>query len=253
MTSHAFVGLLNFREVIGPTMVRGRLFRSAALDRLNDDDLLAFDRLGIMTVVDLRRYSEREAAPSRRSTAQLPVLIESEDSTAVMAPHERFLSGDDLSAAVLGERMTNWYREAPFDPEHRTMFRRAIEAVAMSEGATLIHCAAGKDRTGLVVMLIQHLLGATEEAQLAEYLKTGADRRLVDGLTRRLVELAESLGKRLDPVAAEMMSGVSAGAFRASRAAIIDQCGSIDGYLRDIGIGTDIERALRRRLLEGAA
>ena len=69
---------------------------------------------------------------------------------------------------------TNYYRDAPFQDRHIDLFRRYFQALAEAEGPVLIHCAAGKDRTGLLAALTHHLMGVERDDIFADYLLTNA-------------------------------------------------------------------------------
>jgi protein-tyrosine phosphatase len=54
-------------------------------------------------------------------------------------------------------------------------FGDALQALATAEGAILVHCTAGKDRTGFLVAVIQTALGVSDETVRADYLRTNSD------------------------------------------------------------------------------
>ena len=69
------------------------------------------------------------------------------------------VSRSDLSETSFRDYLLAYYRDAPFEARHLDLFGRYFRALAQVEGAFLIHCAAGKDRTGILAALTQHLAG----------------------------------------------------------------------------------------------
>ncbi len=162
----------------GAPIRRGKLFRSGHHNRATDRDLKRFDALGVATIVDLRRASERLEQPSRRPPGFAGLVIESGDGEVVEAPHVRFLRNTDLTEDAVRGFMAQTYRTMPFDPCHIEMFRRYFEALQSGEGAVVIHCAAGKDRTGLLAALTHHALGVSRDDLMEDYLATNQAVRL---------------------------------------------------------------------------
>ena len=71
-----------------------------------------------------------------------------------------------------------YYRRAPHEPRHIDLFRRYFQTLAEVEGPTVVHCAAGKDRTGLICALTHHLAGVSHDDIMAAYLLTNDESRL---------------------------------------------------------------------------
>lgn len=65
------------------------------------------------------------------------------------------------------------------DPTRRTQLAKALKAAANAEGPVLIHCAAGKDRTGWMVAMIMYSVGASDAQVMKEYLASNEE--AVDG------------------------------------------------------------------------
>jgi protein-tyrosine phosphatase len=249
-----FEELLNFRDFGGyragdRQVVRGRLFRSAAPSAATPADLAQLSELGVHTFIDLRRWSERQKAPSRRPDRFAGSVVEIVEEDAMRPPHEGFLGGEDLSFATLRGHMLDYYRRSPFSDRHVVIFRRGIEAVADCPGGVLIHCAVGKDRTGLLVSLIHHILGVSREDQMTDYLLSSRDRRMIDMLNADSQELARANGRDVTPAAAEAVTTVFADNLEASWAAMAERHGSVDGYLAAIGVSEATQAAMRERYL----
>lgn len=181
MTRHLpLEGIDNFRDfgdypaLGGRRLKRGRLYRSAAHAKATDADLKALAALGIAVVVDLRRREERAREPSRRPPGFAGVVIVNDEPHAEDSWRNHIAAGD-VTAASFRDYMFDYYRKAPFDARHIDLFSRYFQALAGIDGPVLIHCAAGKDRTGTVVALALEAAGVPREAIAADYMAS-ADR-----------------------------------------------------------------------------
>jgi protein tyrosine/serine phosphatase len=125
------------------------------------------------------------------------------------------------------------------------VFGRYFQALAEAEGPVLIHCAAGKDRTGLLAALTHHLLGVSADDLMADYLLTNEARSL-SAWAPRFAELIErEYGRRPPMDAVEAFLRVHPDWLRAAFASIEARAGGLDGYLEE-AVGVD--RNLRERI-----
>jgi protein-tyrosine phosphatase len=172
-------GLSNFRDWgghrtrAGQRIVAGRLYRSAHLATLGPDGADRLAALGVVRIVDLRGATERLGAMGAlpdhlievRSTPVEPLASEA---------IRRMLAGGTLDSHHLRDHMIASYRA--YVTEAAATFGDAIHAIATAgERAILVHCTAGKDRTGFLVALLQRALGADEDVVIGDYLRTNAD------------------------------------------------------------------------------
>jgi protein tyrosine/serine phosphatase len=253
---HVFDALDNFRDFGGYGTAAGallradRLYRSAHHAGLSDADLERLAVIDFGTVVDLRRPVERHRQPSRRPEGFSGVVIESDLDEVGEAPHITFLKTADLTPDSGRRFMTETYRQLPFAPAHLDLFARYFRALADSDRPVLIHCAAGKDRTGILAALTHHLLGVSDDDLIADYLLTNT---AVD-LEARAPGIAEQLkaltGRTASHDAVVAFMGVEADYLHAAIAAMTERHGSVDGYL-DRALGVDA--ALRDRIGERLA
>ena len=255
MTSriHAFDALDNFRDyggydtAAGRALKTGRLFRSAHQASVSDADLERLSALDIGVVVDLRRPVERQRQPSKRAADFTGQVFESDLDEAGEAPHITFLKTADLTPDSGRRFMTSTYRHLPFAPAHIDLFSRYFRALAETDRPVLIHCAAGKDRTGLLAALTHHLLGVGHDDLLEDYLLTN---RAVDLEVRApdiAIQLEKATGRKPSHDAVVAFMGVEAAYMDAAIAAITARHGSIDGYLEQ-ALGVDATR--RERIAE---
>ena len=252
---HAFAGIENFRDfggapsILGGHVRTGRLFRAGHLGAATAADLVALDRLSIATVVDLRRPSERARQPSRWSAAR---LIVSEAGDRAEGPHVEFLRSGDLSDAGVEAYLAGYYRQAPFEPRHLALFADAFAALdpdpSGDAGAILIHCTAGKDRTGLLAALILAALGVAPADVLADFTATNA---MMTPERRRRVgaSLQPIIGRAPSEAILRGFMGVTAAHLELAFAAIDAAAGSLAAYLAGLGVDAARLQRLRRRLL----
>lgn len=251
---HRFDALDNFRDygdyAAGAGRLKaGRLFRSGHHARLTAADLERLDALGIAAVVDLRRPSERRAQPSRRPDGFKGMVIESAHDDGGEAPHITFLKSGDLTADSGRRFMTETYKRLPFEPAHLDLFSRYFAALGEGDGPVLIHCAAGKDRTGMLAALTHHLLGVARDDMVEDYLLTNAAVDLVGrapAIARQLQDMSGSLPSH-DAVVAFL--GVEAAYLETALDAIAARHGSVDRYLEHaLGVDAVLRDRITARL-----
>ena len=237
-----FSATYNFRDVGGYTGLDGRkvrwrrLFRSDALHRLGSfsADLDAFADLGVRTVIDLRRPFEIEKygrIADRHGLDYRNIVLNHIDWEEVDHPddvdHERWLADRYLNFASDGR-------------EGLLSALRVIADPALAP--VIVHCMAGKDRTGTVCALTLALLGVSDEDIAADYALTTT---AMEPLTRHLLE------KNPEAVRGnEHMFDSPPGAMRLFLDDLRDLHGSVENFVREIGL-TDAEVAsMRAHLLD---
>jgi protein tyrosine/serine phosphatase len=162
-----FVSLDNFRDVGGGRSVdgrvvrTGRLFRSDSLSKLSAADVDAFARLGIRTVIDLRRPQEIATAGRIAEADGLRYVN--------ISPQHRLWTDDtwDPDAGperFLADRYHDLVREG--GPGIGEALR---EVAAATTAPTVVHCFAGKDRTGVVIALVLCLIGLDDDTIAHDY------------------------------------------------------------------------------------
>jgi protein tyrosine/serine phosphatase len=248
---HAFEGVENFRDfgdydtAAGRRLRRGRLLRSGHHARATDADLERMAALGVNVVVDLRRAAERREQPSRRPIGFSGRVIESSDHELQEPPHIAFLRNADLTEASVRRFMLDTYRAMPFDERHLELFRSYFEALAAGEGAVLIHCAAGKDRTGLLAALTHHAAGVGRDDLMEDYLLTNIAVRPVERAPEIGRRIEEAYGRKATEAAIRAFLGVEPDYLETALAEIDARCGSLEAYLVD---ALRVDRPFRDRL-----
>ncbi|MDG4823499.1 tyrosine-protein phosphatase [Asanoa sp. WMMD1127] len=232
--SYSFDGVFNFRDIGGYAALDGRtvrwrrVFRSDSVHRVSSAELPA---LGVRTVLDLRR--PREVARDGR-VVDYPGLsyrhIHPEHPEwAVSGPSEevdRFIADRYRELAELGTAGIG----------------AALKVIADPDAApVLVHCVAGKDRTGVVCALTLSLLGVSDDDVAADYaLSTEASERF-SAWIRSTIPTSE-------PLPAPFMASPAA-AMLLFLKELRDRHGSVEAYARHAGLTPEDLAALRSHLL----
>jgi protein tyrosine/serine phosphatase len=249
-----FQAIDNFRDygdyaAGGGRVARGRLYRSAHQARATEADLARLADLNLAVVVDLRRPGERRDQPSRRPANWAGQVIESDHDDGGEVPHITFLKSADLTEDSGRAFMTDTYRRLPFEAAHVDLFSRYFRALADNDGPVLIHCAAGKDRTGLLAALTHSLLGVSRDDLIHDYLLTNAAVDLegrAEGIARKLTG---TTGRAASHGAVVAFLGVEADYLDGAFAEIAARHGSIGGYLEQVlGVDAALAERIRARL-----
>ena len=172
-------GVHNFRDyggyaVEGGGRLRdGMLWRSAHHEAATDEDLAALDALGLETIIDLRGDDERELHPCRRSENFSARVLFAGGVTAGLAPHLQ-AAGGTIDVETARVRMIDTYAGMPYRPALVATLRLYLAALAEYDAPSLVHCVAGKDRTGFAVAIVHSLLGVHEDDLMHDYLLTNS-------------------------------------------------------------------------------
>ncbi len=187
---------LNFRDIGGlpigeRTQVRpGVIFRSegpASFQPIHERELLA---LGIRLICDLRADTERLKSPNTWSPNARLLNIDINSDVRVSPGNLLETLASDRSVGALRQASMNNY--AATARALRPRVREFVQAVVDGERPALIHCTAGKDRTGVLVALLLEALGVPEEIVVADYLRSevyAQNLRLREGLPRQIEQV----------------------------------------------------------------
>lgn len=221
-------GTYNFREVSGfrartGTVRRGKLFRSDALNNLTEHGRTQLDRLGIGFVIDLRTLEEvRE-----NHTPSLGAAV-------VHAPI--FPSGRPTVIPQMPVTLTEVYDE--MIDHHARALARAVWLIGASGATpTLVHCTAGKDRTGLVVALALLAVGVNREDVIGDYAQT--ERNLAGEWRDRMLAGIRQAGMQLTPELVALIAASPAEVMERIIGRLDSEWGSAADYLSGNGLTDD--------------
>ena len=245
-----FDAIENFRDfggydtVCGRGLRRGRLFRSGHHAFASDADLARLKALGVAAVADLRQPTERDREPGRRWDGFDGEVIES-SAPSLMPDWVEALKTSSLSAEWWYESTLAHYRLHAFEPRHVEVFRRLLRRIGEHDGAVVVHCAAGKDRTGVACALVHHVAGVPREAMIADYMLTNDEVRIARKMAHTAEFVERITGQRPGDAAMRVAVSVYPAFLDAFFESVTDRCGSMDAYLKEV-LGVDA--ALRQRI-----
>jgi protein-tyrosine phosphatase len=250
-------GVRNFRDfggydtLTGGKVRAGALFRSAHFAEATDADVAKIKSLGIEIVCDLRRPEERKAQVCRWPDADCATrVLASEDGGLDEAPHLAFLRSGDLSAPAVRGFMRRLYAAIPFDARYVSLFSSFFSNLAEGDGAALVHCAAGKDRTGILCALTLIALDVPEEAVVADYELTNTAVDLENRLPLVRERFSAYAGRDIPLESVLPFLGVDRSYLATAMEAMRERNDGAEGYLRDVlAVDESRRNALRARLL----
>jgi len=173
---HNFRDFGGYKTLNGTCLKKGLLYRSGDLANATNADLEHLAALGIKTICDLRSAREKTMEPDRFPNP-MPFVYLNLPMRPILDYHNRSL-GRLFSLMFGRERRKDYvaeshkaYREyaTGYLPQLRSLFQCISNPANLP---LLLHCSAGKDRTGVVASLIQLLLGVPVELVMEDYLKT---------------------------------------------------------------------------------
>ena len=161
------------RTTDGRVIRRGALVRARSLDHLEPDDWAAIHALGVRTLIDLRNHDERASAPSPAGITALHVPLDGMD-----------------DREFWDEWASDWRFGTPvyYGPHLARFPERSVavlEAIAYAQpGGVLFHCMGGRDRTGMIAMLVLTLVGVDPKTIASDYELNATDPEIAAGLER---------------------------------------------------------------------
>jgi protein-tyrosine phosphatase len=260
-------GAWNFRDVAETAPLQpGRLFRSSELSHLDDDGRRALAALGVTDVADLRSPAEVQ----RRGGGLVPegVAVHNLPFPEVSHSHDSHETGEAPHESSWNKMLTEFSEEDPVAAARRWMTaeyerfptlggaRRAVRQIITLLGAdrpVLVHCFAGKDRTGFAVAVALEAAGVPADDVLADYLRSNdavgrlrnailTTMRSREGMTDEVLSFAES--RLTDDVL-----GVREEYLLGARRVLDETHGGLPGYLAESGVTDEDVALLRTRLL----
>ncbi|MEP1421676.1 MAG: tyrosine-protein phosphatase [Erythrobacter sp.] len=233
----------------GAHVRKGLLYRSGQHIEASEADLDLVQSLDIRTIVDFRGLSERTSFPCARHSDFSAEVIAFEGETTSSPPHEGGLDKTDMTAEKGRQRMISVYTRMPVNPAMIDMFKRYFQSLETRGGGNLIHCFAGKDRTGVGASLLLHVLGVHYDDILTEFMLTN-DAPTQHILERQSLPRMEAHYGEIEPEAIRNLIGVREEYIGTYWQEVTRDHGSIDNYLaQTLGVDEQRKARLRDRLL----
>ncbi|MBW8872287.1 MAG: tyrosine-protein phosphatase [Leifsonia sp.] len=231
-------GTYNFRDVggyrvDGGVTRSGKLYRADALGRLGAAGRGALRELGIRIVIDLRDDFEVQGLPDDLEGLDVEVL------------HLPVFEGSGASASTVGATIVHLYDKIVF--QHTDVIVRALREIAdTGDAPVVVHCTAGKDRTGIVVALALLAVGVDRETVVSDYALTEAN--LQGPWLEGMLALVRGYGVEVTPDLRIILGGSPREALETTIDRIEERAGSVRQYLLDAGLD-ELELAKLRSVL----
>jgi protein-tyrosine phosphatase len=244
VTALDWEGCVNVRDLGGLPTEDGRRTRSGVVVRsdniraLTDEGWRSLHAHGVTRIVDLRTPYELGLDSPREVELEVVhvCVLELPD-----PEYEARLNAYLDSVEDVADHYAWSYLD--FLERWRANFGRAVAAVADAPGPVVVHCAGGKDRTGLVTALVLRVAGVSREEVAADYARSEAN--LAPSFERWLAETDDELalrrGRKLARTPGEAMLRVLE--------ELEARYGSVEEYLRAAGVGEEQLARLRERLV----
>ena len=235
-------GTYNFRDVGGlpaatGTVREGVLFRSDGLHRLGEAGRAELRELGVGIVIDLRDENEARLMPDDLHGLDVEVL-----SLPVFEGSGASQGSGGISLDALYERIVT---------QHASVVVSALREIASAgERSVVVHCTAGKDRTGVVVALALLAAGVDREAVIEDYARTESN--LAGEWLEEMVALVGRYGVPDSPELRVLMGGSPREAIEGVIETIERDHGSTREYLLVAGLSLHDLAALERLLIDPA-
>ena len=245
----------NFRDLGGYATTDGRtvrwdrLYRTSDLSKLTRSDLEYLSQLDVKLVCDFRSERERTRNPDR-SIDDAPEILDLPVDQEGVDPEElrRKIRTGGLVALGVEETMRDAYRTfvTDYSEEWAAMFQRLVREENLP---TVVHCTAGKDRTGFASALVLLALGIPEETVFEDYLSTNYYQQNFFRFVLRWVPLYSFF--RTDPEDLLPLLEARREYLQAALDEMGARYGSIDAYLEQaLGLDAEMRAKLEHHFLE---
>lgn len=254
----SFQGGCNFRDIggyrtrHGSSTRWGKVYRAGVLTYFTDDDHAPLTQLQVRAICDLRRAEEREREPTRWPDAKTNALFWDD---GMVTPTIRALAADrPKNAAGMFDAMVALYRALPAWMAGR--IAGMFQAIEQGHVPMVIHCAAGKDRTGIAVAVLLRALDVPEETVIEDYLLTntsGDFEAFIRSRSRAQLGVADNHTPLLSMPEdmRRVLFSADAAFLQAAFEQIDRELGGIDAYLANtVGLSDQSRERVRRELLE---
>ncbi len=240
-------GAANFRDLggykttTGKQVKWGKIYRSADISKLTDEDLKTLQELNIKMVCDLRGEQEVATAPDKLPVGTDRILLSAgSENVGAGASYLKYLKSPAAADSML---MAMYTRTDHLGKKYKPMFDQLL--VLENDKSLMFHCTAGKDRTGVGAALILYALGVDESTIIQDYSLTNEFRKESN---EQFVKMLASQG--LSEQAARNLMAAKEEYIKAAFDSIKKQYGSIDNLLeREMGLDAQKRTELKSKFL----
>lgn len=242
----------------GRVIRHGNLIRSGKLNKIPTETVETLKNYGVKTVIDLRIFTELEEDPdviidgvnyvhlpvlctatpgiTRERTMKYTMVIESKRLKKEFGTADNYMS--EMYCAVL------------LNEEPQALLRQALRLIIDNEDCILWHCSGGKDRAGILAMLVESLLGVPEDVIVADYVASHRFQRARFFWNRAGLVIAPC-SLRLKKMLFGMMAAKPQ-YLTAAMDRVKEKYGSIVGYCKQVlGVTDDDIELMKIKYLEG--
>ncbi len=160
-----------FPAAEGKVIKKGKLIRSGKLYKLPKSTLNALTKLGVTTVIDLRTAKETEEYPPAVIIGSKYIHIPLVCTATTGITHQKSMAATMMKESkriksefgTADNYMKSMYEIILFSEQSKESLKEIFRLILEEDGCILWHCNGGKDRTGIVAMLLETLLGVNEE------------------------------------------------------------------------------------------
>ncbi len=240
-------GAANFRDLggykttDGHQVKWGKIYRSADISKLNDEDVKTLSDLNIKMVCDLRGEQEVATAPDRLPEGTERILLSAgSENVGGAGSYMKYMKNPNSADSMMAAFYT---RTDHLAKKYKPIFDQLL--ALETDKALMFHCTAGKDRTGIGAAMILYALGVDEKTIFQDYELTNEFRKESN---EQYIKMLTSQG--LPEKSARSMMAAKPEYLRAAFDAINKNFGSIDAFLeKEIGLNSERRNNLKMKFL----
>lgn len=245
-----FRGLGGYRTSDGKYVRWGKVFRSSNLAGLTEGDYTYLASIGLKVICDVRTDFERKRQPTEWKGPEprfllLPIGSEEmiRNASVSFDPKNAAASQSSVVSETRGDEM--------FIADYAGQYDRAFHQLAAAQTPLMLHCSAGRDRTGTFAALLLTMLGVPRETVVEDYLLTGKYLLSDANLERMASDTQKSinLSARPDPQSLRVRLAMKREVMDSTFRVIDERFGSFDAYRKNQLHISDEELAKMRQLL----